>query len=352
MKNAASATRRRATINDVAETAGVSIKTVSRVLNHEPKVRPATRQRVEAAMRELGYRPNSPARMLAGNRTYLLGLIYNASSSYITGIQNGVLNACRGEHYDLLIHPCRYTDPHLLTRIREFVDGPRVDGLVLVPPVSDVEDVLKLLQELAVPYVAIARDSATEPDWTVGTNDREICAEMVRELSRLGHERIAFLRGHPDHKAMGNRYLGFVDGMAACDLEVDAALVLQGENTFESGIDCAQRLLRLKRRPTAIFCANDHMATGVLKVAHERRIAVPGALSVAGFDDIPVAAQIWPQLTTIRQPVEEMAMLAASRLIRLLRGEAPATLSQTVPAELVVRQSTGPAPVDGQRSRR
>ncbi|MEO0998119.1 MAG: LacI family DNA-binding transcriptional regulator [Pseudomonadota bacterium] len=347
MNIAVSETRRRATINDVAEAAGVSIKTVSRVLNHEPKVRPSTRQRVEEAMRDLGYRPNSPARMLAGNRTYLLGLIYNASSSYITSIQNGVLDACRGEHYDLLIHPCSYTDPDLLEQIREFVDGPRVDGLVLVPPVSDVEAVRELLNELGVLYVAISRDSVTEPDWTVCTNDREICAEMVRQLSRLGHERIAFIKGHPDHKAMANRYLGFLDGMAACDLGVDDTLVLQGENTFESGIDCAQRLLRLKPRPTAIFCANDHMATGVLKVAHERRLAVPGALSVAGFDDIPVAAQIWPQLTTIRQPLEEMAMLAASRLIRLLRGEGPAELSHTVPAKLVIRQSTGPAPVDG-----
>ena len=127
--------------------------------------------------------------------------------------------------------------------------GPRVDGLVLVPPVSDVPEVLGLLKELGIPNVAIARESVSEPDWTVCTNDHEICRDMVRHLSRLGHQRIAFVRGHPDHKAMGTRYLGYLDGMAEADLDVDETLVIQGANTFDSGVDCAVRLsFRLSSR--------------------------------------------------------------------------------------------------------
>ena len=347
LAGSSTALRHKTTIADVADVAGVSIKTVSRVLNREASVKPSTRGRVEQAIKELGYRPNSPARMLAGNRTYLLGLIYNASSSYIVSIQNGVLAACRGEHYDLLIHPCGYSDPDLLDQVRDFVAGPRVDGLVLVPPVSDVPEFLELLKELGIPHVAISRESVSEQDWTVCTNDREICRDMVRHLSRLGHQRIAFVRGHPDHKAMGTRYLGYLDGMAEADLDVDEALVIQGANTFDSGVDCAVRLMRRNPRPTAVFCANDHMATGVMKVAHDMRLTMPGDLSVAGFDDMPMAAQIWPPLTTVRQPLEEMAMRAASQLIRCLRGETPVAPRQVVNAELVIRQSTGPAPVAG-----
>ncbi len=336
----------RKTIVDVAKAVGVSTKTVSRVLNREPNVKPATRDRILSAMKDLGYRPNSPARMLASNRTYLLGLIYNASSSYITSIQNGVLAACRGEHYDLLIYPCRYTNPELLNEIREFVQGPRVDGLILVPPISDLEEVHDLLLELEFAKVAISREPASDSEWTVCTNDREICRDMTRHLSRLGHEHIAFITGHPDHKAMSNRYLGFLDGMCEAGLEVCDSLVVQGENTFESGIDGAVRLLRRKPRPTAIFCANDHMAAGVMKVAHERRLDIPRDLSIAGFDDMPIAARVWPQLTTVRQPLEEMALLAARQLIRRLRGEAAPKFNKLVGAELVIRQTTGPAPAN------
>ncbi|MEO0574893.1 MAG: LacI family DNA-binding transcriptional regulator [Pseudomonadota bacterium] len=339
---------KKATISDVARHAGVSIKTVSRVLNREPKVRPATRERIESAMKTLNYRPNSPGRMLAGNRTYLLGLIYNASSSYITRIQNGVLESCRGEHYDLLIHPCKYTDPSLLDEIRELVDAPRVDGLLLVPPVSDLPSVRELVAELNVPNVVISRESVSTDDWAVCTNDREVSGKMVKHLARLGHERIAFIQAQPDHKAMANRYTGYVDAMTDAGLKVRKQLVVQGENSFESGIDCALRLLRRSPRPTAIFCANDHMAAGVLKAAHEMGLSIPADLSIAGFDDMPMAQQIWPALTTVRQPLDEMARRAAEMLIRGLRGEDITDIPRIVDADIVVRASTGPAPKNNQ----
>jgi len=334
---------RKPTIADVAERAGVSIKTVSRVINREPKVKQETRDRVERAIADLRYRPNSPGRMLASRRSYNLGLIYNANSSYINSIQNGALAACRNEHYDLLIHPCDYRSPDIALEISELVTGAKVDGLLLVPPVSDLPSVRTLLEDGQVPYVSISGMTTAPGEWTVGTNDREVSAAMTSHLFSLGHRRIAFVRGHPDHKAMARRYEGYLDGMRANALEVDEALVIQGDNSFQSGIDCGARLLRMSPRPTAVFCANDHMAAGVMAVAHETGVRIPAELSVAGFDDIPLAGQVWPALTTIRQPLHEMASLAAMLLIHRLRGRETKGLIRVVDAELVTRASTATA---------
>lgn len=335
---------RSATISDVAARAGVSIKTVSRVLNREPKVRPATRDRVEAAMEALRYRPNSPGRMLASRRSYILGLVYNANSSYINSIQNGALDACRREHYDLLIHPCHYRDPSITDEIADLVTGAKVDGLVLVPPVSDLPSVRALVRELGVPSVSISHSGGSADDWAVGTNDRQVSAALTAHLTQLGHRRIAFVKSNPDHKAMNCRFEGYVDGMRAAGLRVDDDNVVQGDNTFDSGVNCGERLLGRPTAPTAVLCANDHMAAGVMAVAHERGIAIPAELSIAGFDDIPLASQIWPTLTTVRQPLREMAGLAAELLIQRLRGKPGESLARIVEASLVLRNSTGPAP--------
>lgn len=343
--DASSIIDRPATITDVAKTAGVSMKTVSRVLNRSPNVKAETKKRVEQAMEATGYRPNSPARMLASNKTYLIGLIYNACSSYISSLQNGVLSGCLPEHYDLLIHPCSYDNPTLLQNIREFISTKRVDGLILVPPVSDVAGIHELLTDHKIPNISISREPIDDEDWSISTNDREICKEMVRHLFRLGHQRIAFVRSHPDHKAMSDRYLGYLDGMAEVSLEVQDNLVVEGDNSYLSGIDCGVQLLRQEPRPSAIFCANDLMATGVMKAVHERKLTMPGDISVAGFDDIPIAEHIWPQLTTVQQPIEEMAKLAAQALIQLIRNEKPKELRAIVDSKIIFRQSTGPAPV-------
>lgn len=334
------------TIDDVAARAGVSRKTVSRVLNREPKVRPATRQRVEQAIESLHYRPNSSARRLAGNRTYLLGLMYNAGSSYITSIQTGALAACREEHFDLLIHPCDYSDPGLLDSISDLAVGPKVDGLLLTPPISDIDAVRDKLRSLSIPNVLISHESANGTDWTVCTNDEAVSAEVVLHLYRLGHQRIAFVCGHSDHLSMGKRHAGYIRGMKSAGLGVDATLVEAGDNSFESGVRSARRLIDRPRRPTAIVCANDHMAAGVMAALHDSGLAVPGDVSVTGFDDIPLAHQVWPALTTVRQPLEKMSREAARLLLARIRQERPASIHITVDSELVVRSSTGNAPVN------
>ena len=346
-------TMKRVTIVDVANLAGVSMKTVSRVLNREPKVRKSTLEKVEQAMKDLNYHPNSPGRRLASNRTYLVGLVYdnaNFNSGYINNIQNGALVSCREEHYDLLLFPSQYGDATLIEHLTALVTEPRVDGLLITPPISDRPDVRALMEKLNTPVVDFARESATESEWTVCTNDREVCADMVQYLSRLGHQHIAFIKSDPDHLATRNRYKGYLDGMRNAGLNVLKSLVYQGNLSYESGIDATLRFMRAKTRPTAIFCANDQMAAGAMKVLHEMGLSIPGDISVVGFDDMPLASQLWPQLTTIRQPLFRMSRLAGKLLIQRLRGESPGDVERVIKAEFVIRDSTGPAPQRGNGS--
>lgn len=336
---------KKATIDDVAELANVSIKTVSRVLNHEPKVRPATQERVREAMTVLDYSPNSSARRLAGNRSYLLGLLYdNPGNNYITGIQHGALEACRQDHYDIMIYPCRYTDPTLADQISDLFASVRVDGVLLTPPICDVKSVREKLEQLDAPSVVISQGVENGSNWSVGTNDRQVCAQMVHHLADLGHTRIAFVKGDPDHHAIENRFRGFLDGMRERGIEVDPELCLQGDNAYESGLECGRRLLENSRPPTAVFCANDDMAAGVMNIAHERGLSIPADLSVSGFDDVPLAQQTWPPLTTVRQPLHELSLTAARLLIDRIRGLSPDNKNHILESVLVVRQSTGPAP--------
>jgi len=335
----------KATIQDVARLAGVSIKTVSRVTNKEANVRDETRSKVERAAKRLDYRPNPSARSLAGTRSYHVGLLFdNLSASYLMNIQNGVLSTSRSEGYDLVIQPCDYSDPKLVASISSMVGSKSVDGLILTPPLSDMKPLLQALDKLGVCFALIAPADRSNRHRSVFTNDQEVCAEMTRYLVSMGHRRIGFVIGHPDHGAVGNRYLGYRDGLKSCGLKFDRRLVKQGDNTLESGEKCGQRLLDLEDPPTAIFASNDDTAAGVMRTAHEMGLAIPGDVSVAGFDDVPLASQIWPALTTIRQPMEEMAVRATAFLLRQLRGETDNENPHTIASTLVIRESTGPCP--------
>lgn len=334
---------RRTTIDEVARAAGVSIKTVSRVTNNEPNVRESTRARVEEAIASLNYQPDPAARSLASRRTYLVGLLHdNPSASYLVNIQNGALRASRDVGYNLLLHPCTYRSPDLKDDIERMIRRTHVEGLVLTPPLSDLREVRELLDGLAVPYVCVAPADELPRDRSVHTNDAEISAEMVRYLHSLGHREIGFIVGHPDHGAVLLREQGYRRAMQELGLEIKPGHVIQGFNTFESAIQRAPELLRRDDRPTAIFASNDEMAAGVIHVAHNMQLDVPGEVSVAGFDDIALAQQLWPALTTVRQPVEEMAQAAMQLLLNRLTVAEEAPAQQDIPAELVIRDSTSP----------
>ncbi|MDQ2077330.1 LacI family DNA-binding transcriptional regulator [Marinimicrobium sp. ABcell2] len=334
----------KATIDHVAERAGVSIKTVSRVVNNEPNVRPSTRDKVLRAVAELDYRPNLSARSLAGNRSYVIGLLYdNPSANYVIDVQDGVLAASRAQGYDLLIHPCNHRDPDVAEEVADLLRQPRVDGLILTPPLSDMAAVLEVLSASGTPFVRLAPTVDKHLSPYVETNDRNAAYQMTQQLLSLGHSRIGFISGHPDHRAVACRYEGYGDALRDQGLEVVEDLVEQGYNSFESGELAAQKLLALTPRPTAIFAANDDMAAGAMMVAHRMGLNVPAEVSVAGFDDTPVAHQIWPSLSTVRQPIQAMAKMAAELLLTQVQGKQVQAQSN-LDSSLILRDSTGPAP--------
>jgi LacI family transcriptional regulator len=335
-----------ATIRDVAAQARVSIKTVSRVINNVSTVKPHTREKVLRVIRKLDYHPNPSARSLGGSRSYLIGLLYDRSCEYYaTSVLTGVLETCRAAHYQVVMQPCDYRSSSLADDVTRNVKHSRADGVILTPPLSDQAALVRLLEQQHIPFVRIAPAEHTDAHRSVYTNDRESSARMTEHLVALGHKRIGFIIGNPDHAAVADRHRGYLDGLRNCGLKADKRLIAQGYNSHESGVQCARKLLQVAedRRPTAIFASNDEMAAGVLAVAHSIGLGVPEDLSVAGFDDMPLASQVWPALTTIRQPISAMSAKAADLLLRQLRGDAEDHTSHVLDSSVTFRQSTGPA---------
>jgi LacI family transcriptional regulator len=335
------------TIIDVAQHAGVSIKTVSRVINNVQSVKPQLRERVLRSIEKLDYHPNPSARGLGGNRSYLLGLLYDVSCGYYTtSVLAGVIERSRAAKYQVVMEPCDYNAATLAEDVALTVRKSHADGVILTPPLSDLNAVTAVLENQGIPYVRIAPGKHTDTYRSVCTNDRESCAGMTEQLAALGHQRISFIIGNPDHAAVMDRYRGYLDGLRSCGLRLDRALVAQGYNSHASGVQCARKLLNVapSRRPTAIFASNDEMAAGALTVAHSMALGVPEDVSVVGFDDAPLAGQVWPALTTIRQPIADMAAQAVELLLGALTGGPPDHSMHVIPSSLIFRQSTGPAP--------
>jgi len=340
----------RPTIFDVAKIAGVSIKTVSRVVNNEPNVRASTRERVEDAIAVLKYRPDQSARNLASHRSHLIGLVYDdpaaydlPSSGYIIKMQQGALRACRSAFSELLIHPCNFRERNVGVQLKALIEETRPAGIILAAPLSNMSKIVRAIETTGTPLVRLS--PGNNGDYlSVSTNDREVSAAMTHYLAGLGHTRIAFITGDPDHKAVGNRFLGYQDGLKDSGLEFDQQYVAAGDNSFGSGEACAKKLLKRKQPPTAIFAANDDMAAGIVRTAHRLGIDMPGQLSVAGFDDIALSRQLDPTLTTIRQPLTRMTERAAAMLIGGNNGDKDDDDPVVIPATIEIRESTGPAP--------
>lgn len=341
---------RRPTIDDVAQLAGVSIKTVSRVFNREPNVRQETRDRVISAAKTLDYQPNLSARQLASNRTFLVGLLYDNpnpenENDYVTAVQSGSLRACREHGYHLLISPCQADSPDLARDVIGL--SKQVDGFIVLQPLSDVESLNQLLLENEVPCVRVSQ-RAFDGLPRISVGDVEAADDMTDYLVQLGHRRIGFIIGHPDHGQSHDRLAGYRRALNRHDIGFEVGLVEQGHFDYASGYSCARKLLSSTEPPTAIFASNDPMATGVLSAAHEMGLEVPRQLSVAGYDDTPLARHAWPTLTTVRQPIAEVSRLATDELVNRLQGRSEGDSHHCLRAELVLRASTAsptPAPV-------
>ena len=330
-------------LQDVADLAGVSPKTVSRVVNQEPRVSPATREKVLKIINELNFKPNKWAQSLAADRSLLVGLVYdNPSTAYITGLQEGLLGACDRFGYGLVIHPCDHQDAGLIQRLDALLATTRMDGVVLSPPFTENRAILKLLEERRTPFVLISPLDEEQSNPLVFTDDIAAAKQVMRHLVDLGHRRIGFVRGLRHRSGSEKRFTGYKKALGENEIEFDPRLVVDGEFTFEAAEIGARELLALDSPPTAIFASSDYMAAGVLKAAITMNVSVPGELSVCGFDDSPIARFLTPTLTTVRHPVQDLAEYAGEVLIRQLKKDPDVVRSPSILSELIVRESTAP----------
>ena len=306
----------RSNIRDVAALAGVAVKTVSRVLNDHPYVSTATKARVEEAVRALDFKPSIAARILSGAKSNQIALIYdNHSPYYMHQIQMGCWERCHAEGIRLLAQPVDVADPRVGDQIRGLVSETHVDGIILSSPVPDCDPVLRALEAMDVPFVRISPGTNHALTSSVFMDDAQAADDMTTHMINLGHRRIGFIKGHPNHMASDDRLFGYRRGLDRAGIAYEPQLVADGEFDFDSGTRAATYFLDMADPPTAIFAANDDMAAGVLAVAHDRGIDLPGQLSVGGFDDTTLARTVWPPLTTIHQPMQELARTATDLLI-------------------------------------
>ncbi|MGB3723778.1 MAG: LacI family DNA-binding transcriptional regulator, partial [Pacificimonas sp.] len=326
--------------------ADVSFKTVSRVLNGEAYEREAPRDRVLTAARSLNYQFNHAARSLRSGAAQIVALVVdNPSRAYMESVHLGALQQCQKAGLHVVMEGGHVgerdgTDIDLDALEASIVETAPM-GAVITPPLCDNPDVIAMLERRNIRYVLIAPGQPARAPASVNMDDRAAAREMTAHLIGLGHRRIGFIKGHPDHSATDIRYSGYLAALAEADITPDDDLVTQGMFDWQSGLACADRLLALAERPTAIFASNDDMAAAVIAAAYRRDLHVPRDLSVTGFDDTPVAGVISPQLTTIYQPIVEMVSEAVRILTDPVAGAGGEATRITLPYRLVRRSSTG-----------
>jgi LacI family transcriptional regulator len=334
---------RNATINDIARLASVSKKTVSRVINQSPLVQEATRARIQAVIDKFGYVPDPQARGLAFRKSFLIGLVYdNPNAQYIVNCMEGALEAVRNTEYEVVVHPCDRKKPDFIAGVRRFVERQKLRGVILMPPISENDELTRALSAADCAYVRISYTQIDEPARMVISNDRLAVAEVANYLVSLGHKRIGYIAGPSGFRSAIERQAGFREALAARQIALPDELIVEGGYTYESGVAGGEKLLALEPRPTAIFASNDEMAAGVYRVANKLGLSIPGDLSIVGFDDGPLAARLLPSLTTIKLPIRELGRIAANKILH--PETAGGTHAMVTPLEphLVIRDSCQP----------
>lgn len=332
-----------ATMDDVARLAGVSLKSVSRVVNREPHVSQKLRAKVDAAIAALEYVPDTAARSLAGSRTFIIGLLIdNPSPNYTMKVQTGVYRACSESQYHLRIDQIDSTQPKdgLEASLSAILRNSRCDGFVLTPPLTDNPVVLDFFDREGVAYARIAPDIDPARAPGVVMDDFAAAGVVARHLWSLGHRSFGLITGPLSHGASHFRRKGFLhalEELGATEPVVEA----NGRFEFEGGIKAGLELLQANPRPTAIFATNDDSAAGVMVACSRKGLVVPRDISVCGFDDSWVARSVWPYLTTIYQPIEEMGYTAAQLILDRERDRQRLV---TLPFRLVERDSVAEAP--------
>ena len=325
-----------ATIIDVAKLAGVSFKTVSRVLNGETGVKPETKEKVLKAASELNYKVNTSARNLRSKRPHLVALlINNPSLNYSQDIQFGAMVGCQNAGFNLIVE-----NPFEQSSLDRLIHQVGVLGVILTPPLADDLRLIERLEKENILFVRIGTELEINCSPRIGIDDRQASFEITQHLIDLGHKSIAFINGPTTLNICQRRKQGFFDAHEVFGLKVDRKHICVGDFSYVSGIANAESLLNSTRRPSAIYACNDEMAAGVLSTAYKLNIRVPEELSVVGFDDSAVAKIVWPALTTVHQSTREMAQKAIGILDTLNKSENYKHEPILLPHQIVVRGST------------
>ena len=339
---------KRARINDVAAKAGVSSMTVSRVLAQDGKVSKAKQELVMKAIKALNYRPNVAARRLASKKSFFIGLLYyDSDTSYVSKFLLRGLKSCRTTGHHLVVDEIDDDIEKSLASVKDLIEVTQVDGLILLPPVCDEPMLLAALQEANVTFVRISPDTQLTISPYICMDDYQASFEMTELLIKNGHTKIGHIIGNTNQGVSRLRYQGYLDAMRSNNINVPPEYIEQGYFTYDSGLVAAKKMLSLKEKPTAIVAANDEMAAAVLTAAHLKQIAVPSQLSISGFDDGNVAVTVSPNLTTVRQPIKQMADLAidiiASGKFTDLSTANNREYRNVLDFEIIVRDSTAKA---------
>ena len=348
-----------ATIYDVAREAGLSIKTVSRVMNGDATVKEANRVRVLGAADALSYTPNLSARSLAGARSFVIAAFLDAeltmdhwrsglATDYVARLQLGAILECRKAGYHFTLELIDH-DPAKLTReVRDVLQALKPDGILLTPPSCDDPHMLELLASAQVRYARLGSYSDIEGGMRFELGDRLGAVEVTRHLIDLGHQRIAIVTGPDGLASSAERLAGFQTTMDDAGLRVEKRLVRSGDFTFASGAKAMHALMALKEPPTAVFACSDEMALGCIASLSDLGLECPSDVSVAGFDDSAGGRISRPQLTTVRQPIVEMTSEAVRLLIN--RADYQSGIVKSEETAVLVVQSSTAAPKTRKRS--
>ena len=321
------------TITDVAALAGVSMKTVSRVLNNEPHVRQALKDKVIAAVAQLDYRPNLAARQLAASHSFLISLImHEGNASYSSQVVVAAATECRRHGYHLVPETYDKSEPaeDVVARVLKQL---RPDGVILSPPLCNDATIVAALERSRTP---LARMAGTGDLYgtAITVHEHDAARDMVEHLLALDHRRIALIAPPWEHGAAQERVKGYRSALDAAGIAFDPALVVQGDFGFASGAAAMDILMSLTDRPTAVFAANDGMALGAMAIVRRMGLTVPGDIAIAGFDDSPASRMVFPPLSTVRQPIAAMARAAVATILGRQEPAVPFT------HELILRGST------------
>jgi len=333
-----------ATMSDVARKAGVSMKSVSRVINHELHVSKALRLKVETAIAALNYVPDTAARSLAGARSFTVGVLFdNPSPNYTMKVVSGAYAACIERQYHLRFDTIdtRMEPSQLDAAVEAMLRNSRCDGFVLTPPVCDNPRVLLAFERLGIRYSRLAPMYEPRRSMSVSIDDYGAGAAVADLLHDLGHRRFGLVNGPIEHGAAIMRRAGFIDRLRERNHVSDTAIVeAMGGFAFDKGMAAGNALLDRPDRPTAIFATNDDSAAGVIVAATALGLAIPHDVSICGFDDSWVAKTVWPYLTTVLQPIEDMAS-AAVRMIIDRKDNEPGARHLQLDYTVIRRGTTG-----------